>query len=246
MIEKIKKQLKNYAEKDKKEIPNLLFYGSDYKHIILNDFLKDVYHEKNILNENVLYIHCTPQIDIYYVREKIIFFAKSISFHYKTIVFINPNQLTFDVQSSLRRCIEIYSKTTRFIIVCENKHHLLKPILSRFFSIYIPPYPIQIQKTEEKRNVILKKNMKKLVTYQSSPILLIKINQFIQSMIERGYSALDILSLLEKDEILISNKMEKMKLLYDCEMMKKEIRNESIFLFYIINKLFLTKNGLWR
>jgi DNA polymerase III delta prime subunit len=36
--------------------------------------------------------------------------------------------LTIDAQSALRRCIEQFSFNTRFFIIIENKHKLLKPI----------------------------------------------------------------------------------------------------------------------
>ena len=37
----------------------------------------------------------------------------------------------------MRRCIEQFSRTTRFFIVIENQNKLLKPILSRFCNIFI-------------------------------------------------------------------------------------------------------------
>ena len=41
-------------------------------------------------------------------------------------------KLIIDAQCALRRSIEIYSKTTRFIIILEDKNKLLKPLISRF------------------------------------------------------------------------------------------------------------------
>ena len=56
----------------------------------------------------------------------------------KTVILRNADKLTQDAQSALRRCIEIYSKSTRFIIIVENKDNILNPILSRFCSMFIP------------------------------------------------------------------------------------------------------------
>jgi hypothetical protein len=58
---------------------------------------------------------------------------------FKSVILTNADKLTIDAQSALRRCIELFSSSTRFFIVVENKDSLLKPILSRFCDIYIPP-----------------------------------------------------------------------------------------------------------
>ena len=52
-------------------------------------------------------------------------------------MLLNADQLTIDAQSALRRCIEIFSKSTRFILIIQNKDKILKPILSRFCEIYV-------------------------------------------------------------------------------------------------------------
>ena len=49
----------------------------------------------------------------------------------------NADRLTVDAQSALRRCIEVFSKSTRFFVIVENKKQLLRPILSRFCNIYV-------------------------------------------------------------------------------------------------------------
>ena len=50
---------------------------------------------------------------------------------------MNADKLTIDAQSALRRLIELFSHTTRFFIIIEDKYKLLKPILenSNFFSV---------------------------------------------------------------------------------------------------------------
>jgi hypothetical protein len=59
---------------------------------------------------------------------------------FKTIVLMNADFLTDDAQSALRRSIELFSYNTRFFLLVENKSRLLKPILSRFCEIYVPPH----------------------------------------------------------------------------------------------------------
>jgi hypothetical protein len=61
---------------------------------------------------------------------------------FKSIVLLNADFLTIDAQSALRRCIELFSHTTRFFIIIENKNKLLNPILSRFCTIYVPDYMV--------------------------------------------------------------------------------------------------------
>ena len=78
-----------------------------------------------------------------FIREELKFFAKTtINFQngnfFKSIILSNADKLTIDAQSALRRCIELFSHTTRFFIIVEDKYKLLRPILSRFAEIYIP------------------------------------------------------------------------------------------------------------
>ena len=67
---------------------------------------------------------------------------KETGIFFKTIVLLNADYLTIDAQSALRRCIELFSYNTRFIIIVENKNKLLCPILSRFCEIHVPEHKI--------------------------------------------------------------------------------------------------------
>ena len=87
---------------------------------------------------------------IKFIRNELKFFAKKhIDFNkgknFKTIVLLNADKLTIDAQSALRRCIELFTHTTRFFIIIENINLILKPILSCFCDIYtLNPYMIEI------------------------------------------------------------------------------------------------------
>ena len=90
-----------------------------------------------------MFVNCAHGKGIKFIRDELKQFAKTnIQFDdnnlFKSIVMYNADELTIDAQSALRRCIELFSHTTRFFIVVENKHKLLKPILSRFCEIYVP------------------------------------------------------------------------------------------------------------
>jgi hypothetical protein len=128
-----------------KQVPNLLFYGphGSGKRTIVYDFINKIYDgRKDILKTYVLYANCAHGKGIKFIREDLKFFAKTHiqiegSGYFKTVVLLNADQLTIDAQSALRRCIELFSHSTRFFVVVEDKYRLLKPILSRFCEIYV-------------------------------------------------------------------------------------------------------------
>jgi DNA polymerase III delta prime subunit len=122
-------------------IPHILFYGSEDRSLI--DFLLKRIYKNEEMNEYCMFIECATCKGIKVIRDDIKEFAKqqiSNQVCFKSIVLYDAENLTIDAQYSLRRCIEIYSKTTRFFIVTENKDKLISPICSRFIHIYIQPF----------------------------------------------------------------------------------------------------------
>jgi hypothetical protein len=130
-----------------RKIPNIIFYGphGSGKTYILNRFICSIYSgDKMAMKNYVMRANCAHGKGIRFIREELKFFAKTnIDFKegaiFKSVILTNADKLTIDAQSALRRCIELFSSSTRFFIVVENKDSLLKPILSRFCDIYIPP-----------------------------------------------------------------------------------------------------------
>ena len=130
-----------------RKIPNIIFYGphGSGKTYILNRFIHSVYGgDKTAIKNYVMRANCAHGKGIRFIREELKFFAKTnIDMKegaiFKTVILTNADKLTIDAQSALRRCIELFSSSTRFFIVVENKDSLLKPILLRFCDIYIPP-----------------------------------------------------------------------------------------------------------
>ena len=123
------------------KIPNLLIYGSNGvgKKTIVKNFINELYKNEQDKNKYVLNINCGEGMGIKLIREELKFFGKTIVHKnfIKMIVLYNGDKLTCDAQCALRRCIEIYSKNTRFIIILENKNKLMKPLISRFCEIFI-------------------------------------------------------------------------------------------------------------
>jgi hypothetical protein len=139
-----------------RKIPNIIFYGPNGsgKTYILNRFIQQVYGgDKTAMKNYVMRANCAHGKGIRFIREELKFFAKTnIDLKdgaiFKSVILTNADKLTIDAQSALRRCIELFSSSTRFFIVVENKDSLLKPILSRFCDIYIPP-PVFCVSTEK-------------------------------------------------------------------------------------------------
>lgn len=266
-------------------IPNLLFYGGSGsgKRTIVNRFIHKIYNNDNeLIKKFVMYINCAHGKGIKFIREELKFFAKShINFNtcggtlennntntnsrFKLIVLSNADKLTIDAQSALRRCIEIFSNTTRFFIIIENKDKLLKPIISRLSLIYIPYvenknkkinlYKDGIIKTydlssyNENNNLYLKRelNKQKMLFNETGhshkiPFLL----NFSKKLYEKGISLNNIITYIEKNDIfydeqynLNENELYKYKLLILFNKIKKEIRNEEIMIFFILKFIFL-------
>ena len=128
----INKKLDVFIEKNR--VPHIIFhgpYGSGKKTIVRN-FLKKIYrNEESNLKDYVMYVDCAQGKGIKFVRDDIKFFAKTNIKNdlFKSIVFLNTDKLTMDAQSALRRCIELFSHSTRFFIILEDKYKLLKPWL---------------------------------------------------------------------------------------------------------------------
>jgi len=165
----------------------------------------------------------------------------------------NAECLTTDAQSALRRCIEVFSHTTRFILITENKSLLMAPILSRFCDIYIPDpilpeydnnYHIMNTKlrdcyknfTEEikKRKLWLKNVLQKQTDWNKETIL-----ELSTKLYENGYSGLDIIDFIKTSKM---DEEEKYKLLIMYDVIKSNIRNEPLLIFIILIFRFIRSN----
>ena len=161
-----------------------------------------------------------------------------------------------DAQSALRRCIELFSHTTRFFIIVEDKYKLLKPILSRFCEIYIPEpthndviinlYKYNLNEVFKTKDIKkqrvdwLKKALSKNMTTNMKHIDLL---EFITKLYEKSYSALDIINLLEDHTVASELTIQKRyELLISFNKIRKEFRNEKILILFILNFTYLSSN----
>jgi DNA polymerase III delta prime subunit len=244
------------------KIPNILFNGpsGSGKSSIVNEFISLIYNgNKEQIKSFVMYVNCAHGKGIKFVREELKFFAKthinSNGGHiFKSIVLFNGDKLTMDAQSALRRCIELFSHSTRFFIIVENKYNLLRPILSRFCEIYIPEpmvngnsinlYRYNLENTYRLNNVNktriewLKKEIQKSVSLTMTDN---DVQHFANKLYEKAYSALDIIKLIEDNAFQLPQEKQ-YELLVAFNKIRKEIRNEKLLIVFVIYFTFIDTN----
>ena len=243
------------------KIPNIIFHGSSGsgKSTIVNDFIHLIYgNNKEKIKDFVMYVNCAHGKGIKFIREELKFFAKThINSNggdiFKSIILLNADKLTMDAQSALRRCIELFTHTTRFFIIVEDKYKLLKPILSRFCEIYIPEpiyqgksihlYKYNLDKIfslKEHKTQRIDQLKKEFIKNMNDEVCQTKLCLFVTKLYEKGYSGLDILFLLEKDHTFFNvNEETKYDLLIAFHKIKKEIRNEKLLMLFFLNFIYL-------
>uniref|UniRef100_A0A6C0AXD0 Replication factor C small subunit n=1 Tax=viral metagenome TaxID=1070528 RepID=A0A6C0AXD0_9ZZZZ len=229
---------------DNRIVPHLLFYGENGsgKKRIVNDFITKNYQGLANYKDYIMYVECAHSKGIKFVREDIKFFAKKnislIDGIFKTIILNNADKLTIDAQSALRRCIEQFSHSTRFIIIVEDKLKILKPILSRFCEIYVHLPKINDCENNfynHNNELIYKKNNKQLLDIlnklKNSNDDLISI---CEKIYKKGFSGIDILNVIKDKKFKIENKYE---LLITLNKERLEYYNEKMFILVLINTI---------
>jgi len=115
-------------------IPHLLFAGpagtgkSTLALIVVKELFKDTW------KENYLELNASDERGIQIVREKVKNFARTKSIGevpFKVIFLDEADALTPEAQQALRRTMENYSSTCRFVLSCNYSSKIIDPIQSR-------------------------------------------------------------------------------------------------------------------
>jgi hypothetical protein len=245
---------------DIRKIPNIIFHGTYGcgKNTILNRFIHSIYQgDKDAIKNYVMRVNCAHRKGIIFIREELKFFAKAnIDLKdgeiFKTIILTNADKLTIDAQSALRRCIELFSHSTRFFILVEDKYKLLKPILSRFCEIYVPEPAINgtvvnlhtyninqvyqaVDKMEKQHLDALNKEFTMSPHPTSSHEDVKSLFLKATALYEKGYSALDLINYIERSPDIEEGR--KYEYLIAFDKVRREFRNEKLLLTFILNFL---------
>lgn len=244
----IEEKLNGFIKSNK--IPNILFHGENGsgKKTILNNFLMNIYSKVENKKNYIMYVNCALGKGIKFIREELKFFARTnlnykTNVKFKSIILLNADNLTVDAQSALRRCIELFSTTTRFFLIIENKSRILKPILSRFCDIHIPRPLIKNQITNLHKLKEIKMNItieKKLMNQIKEVLEHIEkndedINEYILEKVHYlyidGISGLDIINYIEK---YTEDSLTKYRLLIYFDKIRENYKNEELLMMHIL------------
>ena len=233
-----------------KKIPHIIFHGPSGagKRTLVYYFLDKIYDNDKFLKQNyIMFVNCAQGKGIKFIRDELKFFAKThINYKngdvFKTIILSNADKLTIDAQSALRRCIELFSHTTRFFIIVEDKYKLLKPILSRLAEIYVSYpyinknyinlYKYNLDNTKDTNIAYLKKFLNNITDPSDLSVL-------TRKFYDKGITGLDLINYItvtHKDDI------NKYRLLIIIQKVKREIRNEKLIMLFILNLIFFRSN----
>jgi len=245
----IKNKLDSFLKHD--NVPNIVFYGPSGtgKRTLVYDFVYKIYNNDfNSIQNYVIAINCAHGKGIKFIRDELKFFAKihtSKNNSFKTILLINADKLTIDAQSALRRCIELFSNSTRFFIIVEDKYKLLAPILSRFCEIFVPEPEIE-KKIHNLNTYVINEQFKSETPHKDVDNKLLKIRTLIEKtkltnlseacelskkLYEKGYSAIDIIQYIRNKKM---DEELKYKLMMTYHDNKIEYRNEKQLMTYIL------------
>lgn len=114
-------------------VPNLLFSGPAGvgKTTCAVAMAKELFGEN--FSQNFLELNASDERGIQVVRETIKDFARTMAFNtqFKLIFLDESDALTTDAQQALRRTMERYTKTCRFVLSCNYSSRIMEPIQSR-------------------------------------------------------------------------------------------------------------------
>jgi DNA polymerase III delta prime subunit len=252
-----------------KKIPNIIFHGSSGcgKNVLVTDFINNIYSgNKSAMQNYVMNVNCAHGKGIRFIREELKFFSKTnVDLKdgeiFKTVVLLNADKLTIDAQSALRRCIELFSRSTRFFIIVEDKYKLLKPILSRFCEIYVPEPVINncvtnlhtynlnnvytFKEFDTPRRIYLKTALKKyhdiccnnneqskISNTADKKQMIAECMLLVTKLYNKAFCSIDLLYYIEHNSNI--EDLKKYEYLISFQKIKREFRNEKLLMLFIL------------
>ncbi len=142
--EEVVKALKGFVKR--KSMPHLLFAGpaGTGKTTAALALAHDIYGDEELVRANYMELNASDERGIDTIRTKIKDFAKTAPLGdvpFKIIHLDEADSLTADAQHALRRIMEMYSRTTRFVLACNYSSKIIEPIQSRTAVFRFGPIP---------------------------------------------------------------------------------------------------------
>ncbi len=168
--ENITDRLKSYVKQ--RNMPNLMFSGpaGTGKTSSSIALAKEIFKEN--FGQNFLELNASDDRGIDVVRNTIKDFARTLAFdsNFKIIFLDECDALTNDAQQALRRTMEKYTKTCRFVLSCNYSSKIIEPLQSRcviyrFTPLNTKDIEEQIKQVAHKEKLEIDDKAKKAVFY---------------------------------------------------------------------------------